>query len=90
MGKSQSNLIRGTTEQMKTHERSSWKGKWVLVLHGWAGLALSLGPLCSDMSVLRSAASVGDDRLIQTYSNAGNPNGSIRTSAPSVKLFSIP
>lgn len=58
----------------------------MLALHGWADLALTLGFVCSDMSVFRSTASAGDDRLVQTYSNAGNPNGSIRTSALSVML----
>lgn len=43
------------------------------------------GPfVCSDTSVRGSAATSGDDRLIQTYSNAGNPDGSVRTRALSV------
>lgn len=60
----------------------------LVVLHGWADPALTLGSVCSDMSVLRSAASAGADRLGQTYSNAGNPNGSISASALSVMLYS--
>lgn len=69
------------------HEWSSWQWKWVLVLPGWANLALTPGSVCSDTSVLRLAASAGDDRLVQTYSNAGNSNGSIRTSALPVMLY---
>ena len=35
------------------HKPSSWWGRWALVLHGWAGQALTLGSVCSDMSVLQ-------------------------------------
>lgn len=45
-------------------EQSSWQREWLLSLHGWADLVLTLVSVCSDMSVFRSAAAGGGDRLV--------------------------
>ena len=53
----------------------------------WAGPPLSV---CSDTSVrVGQLLRAGDDRLIQTHSNAMNPNGSIREIAPSLVFRSV-
>lgn len=54
----------------------------LLVLHGWADLALTLVSVCNDMSVFRSTANAGDERLVQTYSVEGilmAPSGQVHS-----------
>lgn len=74
------------------HGWSSWQGKWVLVLHGWADLGLTFSAVCCDMSVLRSAAPTGDDRLVQTYSTEGilmAPSGQVHCLFSSVVFHPV-
>lgn len=41
------------------------------------------------MSVLGAAAAAGDSRLIQTYSSAGSPDGSVRTRSVKLSVLAL-
>lgn len=43
----------------------------------------------ADMSVLGAAAAAGDSRLIQTYSSAGSPDGSVRTRSVKLSVLAL-
>lgn len=88
--KSQLSLIERVTEGKRTHGGPSWQGGWLPALHGWAVVGPSLRSVrCRHVCPRGQLPRQGGDRLVQTYSSAGSPGGSVRTRSDKLSVLAL-